>query len=122
MTDQQVVSDLIAVDVGNSRIKVGQFRRELKTAMRDGTLPEPLATFDLPIFNKAGDFDTNRLSNWMNSHISEPRQWLIASVHRGATERLIRMLHNLVTASHANCSIRQLTYRDIPLPIHIDTP
>src|SRR3954449_13215581 len=103
----------IAVDIGNSRIKFGEFRRQVKTATSDRTLPEPLATFDLSIVNKTGDFDVKRLHDWAESRSKESAEWRIASVHRGATERLTTALHELSARAHTSYLIRQLTYRDI---------
>src|SRR3954466_5238541 len=107
MSQEQTPPTRIAVDVGNSRIKFGEFRREIKTAMGDRTLPEPVATFDLSIVNKTGEFDVKRLSTWADSHSKESTEWRIASVHRGATERLTTALHEVSARAHTNSSIRQ---------------
>jgi type III pantothenate kinase len=122
MSQEQTPPTRIAVDVGNSRIKFGEFRREIKTAMGDRTLPEPVATFDLSIVNKTGEFDVKRLSTWADSHSKESTEWRIASVHRGATERLTTALHEVSARAHTNSSIRQLTYRDISMTIRVDAP
>jgi type III pantothenate kinase len=131
MHEGRVLSDLVAVDIGNSRVKLGLFRRECSgendagrgdRAAREPLIPEPMATFDLPIRHDTGEFDANRLINWCNEHLSEGTAWRIASVHRAAASRLSAMLHDWAKQSADGNSIRQLTYRDVPLPIRVDEP
>src|SRR3954468_3368897 len=122
MSQGQSPPTRIAVDIGNSRIKFGEFRDQDKTATSDRTLPEPLATFDLSIVNKTGHFAVNALNAWAESRSNESTEWRIASVHRGATERLTAALHELSARAHTSYSIRQLTYRDISIAIRVDAP
>jgi type III pantothenate kinase len=81
-----------------------------------------MATFDLPIRHDTGEFDANRLINWCNEHLSEGTAWRIASVHRAAASRLSATIHEWIKQSVDGNSIRQLTYRDVPLPIRVDEP
>src|SRR3954469_11850893 len=122
MSDGKSPANRIAVDIGNSRIKFGQFRRDTKAGSQPQTLPEPSAVFDLSIINKSGDFDVKSLGGWADSHITESTDWLIASVHRGAAERLTRVLGECAARSKAKGLIRQLTYRDVAIPIRVDAP
>ena len=85
-TPVTAVRDLIAVDIGNSRLKVGRF--ELHSALRS-PLPEPVETLTLPIVNKTGEFDAGRFRAWCDEHVDERARLLVASVHRGATSRLM---------------------------------
>src|SRR4029078_9630551 len=64
MHEGRVLSDLMAVDIGNSRVKIGHFQRECSgetdaskgIRTDDGPLlPEPVATFDLPIRHDTGE-------------------------------------------------------------------
>jgi type III pantothenate kinase len=131
MHERRVLSDLVAVDIGNSRVKLGQFRRERsgeseaskgdRTA-REPIVPEPVATFDLPIRHDTGEFDADRLINWCDEHLLERSTWRIASVHWAAASRLSATLHEWKKHSDHDNSIRQLTYQDIPLPIRVDEP
>lgn len=131
MHEGRVLSDLMAVDIGNSRVKFGKFQRECSgekdasEGIRVATeprLPEPLATFDLPIRHDTGEFDASRLVAWCNEHVSDGTTWRIASVHRAAAARLSAALSYWAKQSGRDCPIRQLTYRDAPLTIRVDEP
>src|SRR3954469_7059714 len=112
MSDGKSPVNRIAVDIGNSRIKFGQFRCDTKIGAHQGALPEPAAVFDLPIMSKAGDFDVRLLSGWANANSSESTEWFIASVHRGAAERLTSALKQFSVSTKAEWLIRELSYRD----------
>ena len=122
--------NLIAVDIGNSRIKIGRFDRA--QALADQTrqptqaatpqLPVPLDTFDLPISNRAGEFDTARLRAWCDEHAVEPAAWLVASVHRRAAELLKATLRDVMNDLRRDDTIRQLTHLDVPLAIRVEEP
>jgi type III pantothenate kinase len=131
MHERRVLSDLMAVDIGNSRVKLGQFKRECSgesdagRGVRPGDeplLPEPVSTFDLPIRHDTGDFDADRLVAWCDEHLLGGTTWRIASVHRGAAARLIDVLSSWATQSGKECPIRQLTFQDLPLAIRVDEP
>src|SRR3989304_8788587 len=80
----QSTDTLIAVDIGNSRIKLGRFDR----AARSRELREPTATLELRFSNQAGDFDAERLATWCRDEVLGDAAWLTSSVHRGGAERL----------------------------------
>src|SRR4051812_1153757 len=131
MHEARELSDLIAIDIGNSRLKLGQFQRESSSENNAGKgvravdspmLPEPVATFDLPILHDTGEFDSNRLIAWCNEHLSGRATWRIASVHRAAAIRLSAVLTDWVKESGSDCRIRQLTYRDVQLTIRVEEP
>jgi type III pantothenate kinase len=110
--------DFIAVDIGNSRLKVGRF----DTLSAPATLPEPTDTFNLPIINKTGEFDANRFLAWYDEHIAKRSQLLVASVHRGATARLTAAVDHWTQHSQREIELRRLTYRDVPLTIRVSEP
>ncbi len=131
MHEGRVLSNLVAVDIGNSRVKLGQFQRECSGEIvvgagvaigDDRLLPEPVATFDLPIRHDTGEFDVNRLARWCDEHLSAETAWLVASVHRAAAARLSAVLTERAGQSQNDCPIRQLTYRDVPLMIRVEQP
>ena len=131
MQEGRVRSDLMAVDIGNSRLKLGQFQRERSgendvskgvLAVDEPLLPEPVSTFDLPIRHDTADFDSTRLVAWCNEHLSGPTTWRIASVHRAAAARLSAVLADWAKQTAYECPIRQLTYRDVPLTIRVEEP
>ncbi len=131
-------SVLIAVDVGNSRIKLGRFERvalsqgakgqgTLTPALSQGErgrgeLPEPTATLDLPLVTTSREVDAQRLSVWCKSHVGGDAQWLVASVHREAADSLSRAVVELAAGAHAEWPLRRVTYRDVPLAIDLKEP
>jgi type III pantothenate kinase len=114
---------LIAVDIGNSRMKFGRFLRptDAEKSHQFLRLPEPTGTFDVPI-NRAGEFDVDLLLNWCHKHVREATTWLIGSVHRGAGDRLADVVESWTTQSNIQCELRRLTYFDVPLEIRVDEP
>jgi type III pantothenate kinase len=108
---------LIAVDIGNSRIKVGRFEPCCGDAV-----PEPTSTAGLPIENKSGSFDTERLAAWCDEHVDGESSWLAASVHHGVDDRLTAAVASWAKRSEVDCAVRWLTYRDVPLPIQVEEP
>jgi type III pantothenate kinase len=131
MHEGRVLPDLMAVDIGNSRVKFGQFQRECSEENEatkgvrtsdDPLLPAPIATFDLPIRHDTGEFDSNRLVAWCNEHLVGGTTWRIASVHRAAAVRLSTALMDWAKQTGRDCPIQQLTFRDVPLLIHVEQP
>src|SRR3954465_13567889 len=69
---------LVAVDIGNSSIKFGQFPREKSGGERKQTsattpkhsLPQPIETLELGIAHDTGVFDLQLLSRWCQAHLS----------------------------------------------------
>jgi type III pantothenate kinase len=113
------VRDLIAVDIGNSRLKVGRF--ESHSALRS-PLPEPVEILTLPIINKTGEFDAGRFRAWCDEHVDQRARLLVASVHRGATSQLEAAVEHLTEHSPRDILLRPLTYRDVPLTIRVSEP
>jgi len=96
-------SSLIAVDIGNTRIKLGEFAG----APVEG-LPDALRQLALPSEEALGA----ELELWA----PVDGQWLIGSVFRAATDRLVAWL-----AQHRpQAQVSVLTYRDLPLEIDLE--
>jgi type III pantothenate kinase len=112
-------TNVIAVDIGNSRMKVGRYA---PGASVDVGLPIPEATFDLTIDHATGEFDTGRFDAWCDDQVRDGAQWLVASVHRGATDRFEAHALEWAKRSGADSSVRRVTYRDVPLAIRVDEP
>ncbi len=101
---------LIAVDVGNSRIKLGLFRQSVAAA-----LPEPETTLHLT--GQKPEFD--RLDAWLATAGNGSRlRWHIASVNRPAASRLIDWLRE----HRADDEIMLLTSGDLPLVVRLARP
>jgi type III pantothenate kinase len=109
---------LIAVDVGNSRIKLGRFDREPISQ----SVPVPAATMELSLAHPTGEFDTTRLAAWCRDHLAGDATWWVSSVHRRATERLIAAVTTLASELGREMPIRSITHQQIPLAIEVDAP
>lgn len=104
---------LVAVDVGNARIKLGLF-----PATNDAAVPEPLRT--LPLVGESPAFD--QIGPWLaeSSCACEAAvyEWRIASVHRPAASRLIDWLRE----HRPTESVTLLCSDDLPLEVRLPRP
>ncbi len=101
---------LIAVDVGNSRIKLGLFRQTV-----DAGLPEPETSLHLT--GRLPEFD--QLDAWLKTTGNAGRlRWHIGSVNRPAASRLIDWLRD----HRDNDEIMLLTSGDLPLVVKLPRP
>ena len=126
MVDQPF-PNLIAVDIGNSRIKLGSFDRALAFAEATGrpdpvALPEPTATLEIPLAGKSGEFDSRFLDDWLATQSIASALWLVSSVHRGATGRLTAAVDRWSDRVGETHVAYQLTTQDIPLAIRVEKP
>ncbi len=126
-----MIAPLIAVDVGNSRIKLGLFRQTVATG-----LPEPEATLHLtgrlPEFEQLDAWLTNPPLLWSNgqSEVLPPLpsgegrgeiarlRWHIGSVNRPAASRLIDWLRD----HREDDELMLLTSGDLPLAVKLPRP
>jgi type III pantothenate kinase len=99
---------LIAVDIGNSRIKFGRFGDSVAS---DSELPNPIDTFDAE--TRALDFAPIR--QWL---AESPRDlhWWIGSVNRPTTARLVEWL------TSASAAANVITTAHVPLDVDVDEP
>ena len=127
----KLATSLIAVDIGNSRIKLGRFDRAghsaAETASRPmpivgPTLPEPSDTLEITLSDHAGNFEHKPLSDWCAEHVRGKTIWIVGSVHRGAAERFTVAVTTVAKELRVNWPIRQLTYRDVPLAVRVAEP
>lgn len=98
---------LVAVDVGNSRVKLGLF----KEPPRGSELPEPARSLTLD-----SQLDESKLSGWLPEGLNDAA-WLIASVQRDTTARLIERLQ-----AHNVMCVRLLLAADLPLTVDVPEP
>jgi type III pantothenate kinase len=129
MVTHEITPLLVAVDIGNSRIKLGRFRAAHTTrgdrvtdAAAGQSLPEPMDTLELLLTNRAGDFDVASLTEWWSAGATESATWLVSSVHRGAAEQFAAAVGALAQSRNANFPLRTLAYCDVPLPIDVEAP
>jgi type III pantothenate kinase len=120
----QVTRTLIAVDIGNSRVKIGRIARgyEKSSTGSVNELPVPDATLELVISHSTGRFDAARLATWCEDYSRDGAEWYLASVHRGAATKLKATVTNWAMQAGVDCPIRRLAYYDVPLAIRVDEP
>lgn len=104
---------IAAVDIGNSRIKIGLYlKHDIVNAAGD-ELPEPERSFDLP-----PDIDGfTRLTDGLAPYQPHELEWWIGSVQRTFASRLVDGLRS----SNAT-QIVMLTSRDLPLAVSLPRP
>jgi type III pantothenate kinase len=100
---------LVAVDIGNARIKLGLFAGECAAG-----IPEPVRTLPLP--DDAPE--PEQISRWLADEGGQPLAWWIASVSRPATTWLIDWLG----AHRRRDRITLLASGDLPLVVRLERP
>ncbi len=107
-------SPLIAVDIGNSRMKFGLFDEP----SAPGAVPVPRRVLDL----NTSQWDTARLRAWLPPEPVWP-QWRIASVNRPAAARLWDWIDaECRTPAGTPAAARILAHGDFPLRIELEHP
>jgi type III pantothenate kinase len=110
--------DCVAVDIGNSRIKIGRFNRA-----SNSPLPQPTSILDLSITDHAtAQFDSATLGDWCRANISNTTECLIGTVHRTAGQKLVAAINDWSTRTQIQCPTRILSFRDVPLQISVEEP
>jgi type III pantothenate kinase len=109
---------VVAVDIGNTRIKLGQFHGDLSIA----SLPVPAQTLELPLANREGDFKSAQLATWCESNVSRDASWWISSVHGGARDRFVEIARRQATQLERNWLLHSIANQDVPLRIEVDFP
>ncbi|MBN2578230.1 MAG: type III pantothenate kinase [Pirellulales bacterium] len=100
---------LIAIDVGNARVKLGRFG-----SIPDAGLPEPMAV--LPLDGEAPDWDA--IQAWLGSEATAPPRWSIASVSRPTAGRLLDWLRE----HRPDDPVALLSTADLPLEVRLPRP
>ena len=102
---------IVAVDIGNSRMKFGWFDAPLQPDSNDPhALPHPRSVIALP----TGEGNGAALERW-SAEIPRSTPWWIACVNRPAAARLMSWLDGRSVA-------RQLTHRDLPITAAVEHP
>ncbi len=105
---------LIAVDIGNTRIKLGLFDQP----PTDRALPMPSRVLDLP----AQAWDPARVVAWLPPKQLWP-QWRVASVNRPAAAHWVQWLERHVTTPAGTPVVANiLTSRDFPIAVEVEHP
>lgn len=104
---------LVAVDIGNSRLKFGLFEPAAGVAAAPRTLPQPERTLELPAESESFD----RLLAWLAPHTPADAVWRIGSVQRAYTGLLLAWLGGRETGPTS-----LLTAADLPLEVRLPRP
>jgi type III pantothenate kinase len=102
---------LVAVDIGNSRIKLGLF--DSAAPVEHGKLPMPTRTFDLG--PEASELD--RIAAWIDAERVPQIGWWIGSVQRSVSSRLVQWLRERGVQR-----IVLLASTDLPLRVALERP
>lgn len=101
---------LVAVDVGNSRIKLGLFE---SAAAANGQLPSPIQTLDLS--PRSDSFD--RIVEWLGAARLSLVPWWIGSVQRSVASKLVVWLRD-----RGVDQMTLLAAGDLPLTVSLPRP
>ncbi len=100
---------LVAVDIGNTRFKLGLFEQPPLTA--DDALPSPTRVLEL------SPQEVPRIADWCLPYSIESLSWWVGSVQRSYTSRLLQWLR-----AERNTSITLLACRDLNLATALPRP
>ena len=98
---------LIAVDVGNNRLKFGCFEPATGTG-----LPEPVDSLQLD----DEDPQLDRISDWLADRASGPLGWWVGSVNRPTTTRLVDWLKR----RRSGDAVTLLAADDLPISVGLE--
>jgi type III pantothenate kinase len=105
---------LIAIDIGNSRIKLGLFDQETAA----GAVPLPSRVLDLP----AQRWESGQLAAWLPAAPVWP-EWRVASVNRPAAARLMSWIEReCETPAGTPPAARLLSAGDLPMVVGLEHP
>jgi type III pantothenate kinase len=99
---------LVAVDIGNSRIKLGLFNAADSCCHE---LPQPLNMQSV-----APNLPANEIARWLPPQLTDAA-WVIASVQRATSKRLVGLLQQ-----HGVARVTQLTAANLPLTVALPEP
>jgi type III pantothenate kinase len=109
-----MTDSIIAVDVGNSRIKLGLFDSgSTANAPRTNHLATPIQSLAL----SSVDWDEAALRNWLKN-VSAAAPYWIASVNRPTAARLAESIRSIDPAA----SPRILSHNDLPIAVALKEP
>ncbi|HEV2968701.1 MAG TPA: type III pantothenate kinase [Pirellulales bacterium] len=109
-----MAAPLIAIDIGNSRIKLGLFDQ----AVDPDRVPLPSRVLDLPVDRWEG----TQLAAWLPAALDWP-EWRVASVNRPAAAKLLVWIERECrTPAGTPPAARLLTVADLPLAVQLEHP
>jgi len=105
---QEPILPFVAVDVGNTRIKLGLF-----TSVGQSPLPHPASTLDVDPRHD----DLAKIRSWLGALDVAHASWWIGSVQRETAGRLVAWL-----SEHGARRITMLASGDLPLVVNVPLP
>ncbi len=102
---------MIAVDIGNSRTKLGLFE-----ATPRGVWPQPIRT--LEIASAAETIAAEQIDSWLHDLAQSPAIWRIVSVNRAMSAALMTLIARRWPAHQSQL----LTFADLPLRVALPQP
>jgi type III pantothenate kinase len=120
------IANLVAVDIGNSQIKLGKFTAgeadPRRGAYAQRSLPEPFATLALPVGHGTPALDLEALAKWSEAAVCPDARWFVGSVHRGTCDALTTAISTLAKKRGVTWQVRRLNYQDLPITANVDQP
>ena len=111
MAADMSIKEVIAVDIGNSRLKFGRYLKS--EIVLDGDLPRPGQV----IVENSCNFQHLELG-FREAPLEEGTEWLVSSVHDEKLSTLMQWLQE----NRPNDPVRVLSQRDIRMPLEVDEP
>jgi type III pantothenate kinase len=116
------LQSLVAVDIGNSRMKLGRFDRpfSIDSALGSSGLPEPVETLAVSPGDAPGTYDIAPLADWLAEFVLPGTPFVVGSVNRPGANVLAEFLREY--SGGAWNHLRQLTGSDFPIENRTDEP
>lgn len=112
--DAATLFPLIAVDIGNTQIKLGRFDAPLNEPSAGSPLPEPSSELQLP----TDQWEPLEIALWLAPRRPADFCWRVATVHGDAASRLLAWL----AADGAGERTEMLRHNALPLTIDLERP
>lgn len=111
------LQSLVAVDIGNSRMKLGRFDRDSQSPMG---LPEPVETLAVAPGEEPGSYDVAPLADWLAEFVLPGTPFVVGSVNRPGASVLANFLREY--SGGAWNHLRQLAGSDFRIENRTDQP
>ena len=113
----QHLQSIVAVDIGNSRIKLGRFDRESDA---EAGLPEPAKAIVVGPDELGDGYDVTPLADWLAKLVAPGTPFFVGSVSRPGTTALRALLHDYNGGHWDN--VRELTSSDFAIENRTEHP
>ncbi len=111
------LQSIVAVDVGNSRTKLGRFDRQTPASLG---LPEPVETIAVGPSETGSGYEVAPLADWLAEMVAPGTPFFIGSVNRPGTAALQKFLREYDGGHWDN--VRELVGGDLPIENRTNKP